>query len=180
MRGIFLFSLFLFFVANTFAQNGSLKLSNALIVAQMDRPEDKFTLEIHLAEVFSENGIKVIPSLNVLKQGANPSILASDSIKNDLIAKNFDTYLLVNVRGYDRTFLPTKKFESLEQELGSSHLFPLYRDEIVSITFEFTFFKDGKVVKTDLLKLKNVSSRENVIKKLRKKLPKKIHHWKRT
>jgi hypothetical protein len=180
MRLFILFSLFFICSHFVFSQSTSLKLTNALIVAQMDRSEDKFTLEIHLAEVLSENGIKVIPSLNVLKQGANPSVLATDSIKNDLISKNIDTYLLVNVRGYDRTFLPTKKFESLEHELGSSHLFPLYRDEIVSITFEFTFFKEGKVVKTDLLKLKNVSSRENVIKKLRKKLPKKIHHWKRT
>ena len=156
-----------------------LQLTNALVVGQMDRPEDKFTLEINLAELLAEEGINVMPSLNALKQGASASVLLSDSVSKILSEKKIDTYLLVNVRGYDRKFRPTSKFEDLSKELESSHLFPLYRDEIVSITFEFTFFREGKVIKSELLKLGNISDRNAVIKKLRKKLPKMIQHWKK-
>jgi hypothetical protein len=156
-----------------------LQLTNALVVGQMDRPEDKFTLEINLAELLANEGINVMPSLNALKQGASASVLVSDSVSKILSEKKIDTYLLVNVRGYDRKFRPTSKFEDLSKELESSHLFPLFRDEIVSITFEFTFFRGGKVITSELLKLGNISDRNAVIKKLRKKLPKMIKHWKK-
>ena len=155
-----------------------LKLTNVVLVAQLDRSEDKFTAEINLAEIFAENGVNVLPSLNLLKQGASLSTLVSDSIKTILKEKQLDTYLLVNVRGYDRQFRLSSKIGSLTEELNIAHMFPLFRDEITSITFEFIFFRNDKLCHTELLKLKNVSTKEKLIQKLHKKLPRLIQRWK--
>ncbi len=153
-------------------------LYKAVLVAQLDRPEDKFTAEINLAEIFAENKVEVIPSLNLLKEGSPLSVLVSDSIKSILNQKQINTYILVNVRGYDRSFRPSTKIGALEQELMVGHMFPLFRDEITSITFEFNFFRDNKLIHTELLRLRNVSTKEKVIQKLHKKLPSRIKRWK--
>jgi len=177
MRNYILFCLLV--IANfSFSQNKTIQLNNGLIVAQLDRPEEKFTLEINLAELFANAGVHVIPSLNILKQGENAAVLASDSIVRLLKSKNVDTYILVSVRGFDKNFKPSTHFENLANELGSSHLFPLFRDEIMSITFEFTCYRNGEVITNELLRLKNVDSKDKVMKKLRKKLPKLISKWK--
>jgi hypothetical protein len=166
-------------IFSSFSLNAQgLKLTNAVLVAQLDRSEDKFTAEINLAEIFAENGINVLPSLNLLKQGAPLTTLVSDSITAILKEKQIDTYLLVNVRGYDRQFRLSTKIGALTDELNVAHLFPLFRDEITSITFEFNFFRMDKLCHTELLRLKNVSTKEKLIQKLHKKLPKRINHWK--
>ena len=159
-------------------QTAPFQLTNAFIVAQLDRPEEKFSLEINLAELFSEQGVNVFPSLNILKQGQNPTILASDSVTSILKNKQLDTYVLVSVRGYDRNYRKKSKQTSLVEELSSSHLFPIYRDDIVSLTFEFLFYQNGNQVYSDLLKIKNINNKDSVLKKLHKKLPKLIHKWK--
>jgi hypothetical protein len=48
----------------------------------------------------------------------------------------------------------------------------------MSVTFEFTFYRNGQVITNELLRLKNVDSKDKVMKKLRKKLPKLIAKWK--
>ena len=159
-------------------QTAPFQLTNAFIVAQLDRPEEKFSLEINLAELFSERGVNVFPSLNILKQGQNPTVLASDSVTSILKNKQLDTYVLVSVRGYDRNYRKKSKQTSLVEELSSSHLFPIYRDDIVSLTFEFLFYQNGTQVYSDLLKIKNINNKDSVLKKLHKKLPKLIHKWK--
>lgn len=178
MRNYLVLSLLMLVGYSVFSQNKHIKLNNGLLVAQLDRPEEKFSLEINLAELFSSEGVNIIPSLNILKQGEIASVLASDSIVRLLSTKQIDTYILVSVRGFDKSFQPSTHFESLPNELASSHLFPLYRDEIMSITFEFTFYRNGQVVANELLRLKNVDSKDKVMKKLRKKLPKLISKWK--
>jgi hypothetical protein len=131
-----------------------------------------------LAELFSEQGVNVFPSLNILKQGQNPTVLASDSVISILKNKQLDTYVLVSVRGYDRNYRKKSNLTSLVEELSSSHLFPLYRDDIVSLTIEFLFYQNGNQVYSDLLKIKNINNKDSVLKKLHKKLPKLIHKWK--
>lgn len=165
-------------LSSFFLNAQGLKLTNAVLVAQLDRSEDKFTTEINLAEIFAENGVNVLPSLNLLKQGAPLTTLVSDSIRAILKEKQIDTYLLVNVRGYDRQFRLSTKIASLADELNVAHLFPLFRDEITSITFEFNFFRNDKLCHTELLRLKNISTKEKLIQKLHKKLPRLIHRWK--
>ena len=71
----------LLFFSSFSIQAQGLKLTNAILVAQLDRPEDKFTTEINLAEVFADCGVNVVPSLNLLKQGAPLSVLVTDSVK---------------------------------------------------------------------------------------------------
>ncbi len=175
-----LFAAVLFFTTFTVIgqQIVPFQLTNAFIVAQLDRPEEKFSLEINLAELFSEQGVNVFPSLNILKQGQNPTVLASDSVTSILKNKQLDTYVLVSVRGYDRNYRKKSNLTSLVEELSSSHLFPLYRDDIVSLTIEFLFYQNGNQVYSDLLKIKNINNKDSVLKKLHKKLPKLIHKWK--
>ena len=175
-----LFAAVLFFTTSTVIgqQIVPFQLTNAFIVAQLDRPEEKFSLEINLAELFSEQGVTVFPSLNILKQGQNPTVLASDSVTSILKNKQLDTYVLVSVRGYDRNYRKKSNLTSLLEELSSSHLFPLYRDDIVSLTIEFLFYQNGNQVYSDLLKIKNINNKDSVLKKLHKKLPKLIHKWK--
>lgn len=176
------FSLFialLFCASFGFSQTDSLNLTNALVVGQLDKPEDRFTMEINLTQLLAENGIKAMASLNVLKQGTSTEALASDSIQNMLKAKGIDTYVLVSVRGYDRKFKASKNHETLLNELAIGHLFPLYREEISSVTFEFKFYRNGQFVAYDLVKVGGVGSRETVLKKFRKAINKRVvKSWK--
>ncbi len=162
-----------------FSQLESLDLKNVLVVGQLEKPEDRFTLEVNLTEILANEGIKTMASLNVLKQGTEMITLGGDSIMSVLKAKGIDTYVLVSVRGYDTKFKPSKMHNDLKTELSVGHLFPLYRDEIISVTLEFNFYRNGQFVAYDILKLPGTSSRDEVIKKLRKKLPKRINKlWK--
>ena len=178
MRNYLVISFLILVNSFYFSQSKHIHLTNGLLVAQMDRPEEKFTLEINLSELFSSENINVIPSLNILKHGEIASVLVSDSVTRVLKSKNIDTYILVSVRGFDKKFKASTHFESLANELASSHLFPIYRDEIISITFEFTIYRNDEVVANELLRIKNVDSKDKVMKKLRKKLPKLIAKWK--
>lgn len=170
--------LFIVITSITFAQvTNNVKLRNAIVIGQLDKSEDRFTAEINLTEMLAERGIKAKSSLNILKQGQSKDQLASDSITNKLKEQGFDTYLLVSVRGYDKMFKPAKNHLPLNEELNIGHLFPLYRDDISSISFEFTFYRNGQIVGYDLVKIAGVSSREVVMKKFRKKIGKRINTW---
>lgn len=150
------------------------KLENVVIVGQLDDKQDLFALEINLTQLFSENGVKTKSSLNIVKQGATGKSLANDSVQKVLKTKGFDTYMLISVRGYDRRFRPSTKVLEFNDALLSEHLFPIYRDDIVSVTFEITFYRDGKPLENRLIKVGTVGSEESVMKKLNKKLAKLI------
>ncbi len=173
----FIFLGLLFLSSNVFSQVENLDIKNLIVVCQLDKAEDRFTLEVNLAEILADCGIKTMASLNAQKQGTNVGYLGMDSIQLDLKNKGFDTYVLVSVRGYDTKFKRSTIFNDMRTELATGHLFPLYRDEITSISLEFYFYRNGKNVGYDLLKLGGISSREDVIKKLRKKLPKRIYKY---
>ena len=99
------YSLLLFLVLFSkclLAQN--LKLINAIIIAQFEKEEDRYAMQAMLSELFKANQVKVLPVMNVLKQGEDIQHLLNDSIQALVRQKGFDTYLVVNVRGYDRKF----------------------------------------------------------------------------
>lgn len=161
------------------AQDKPLQLKNVLVIGQLDKPEDRYSMEINVTEVLTELGIKATPSLNMLKLGSDASLIATDSMKQLIAAKGIDTYLLVSVRGYDKIFKATSMNDNFETALGAGNLFPLYRDEIVSVSFEFKFFRNGTMVQYDIIKCGNVSNRDAVLKKLRKHLRKiAVKEWK--
>ncbi len=156
-----------------------LKIDNAVIISHLDKQADRFSLEIALSETFTNNKIKNILSLNLLKEGADPQVFLTDSMQTLLASKGFNTLCLVSVRGYDKKFQKSTTNFTLAEDLAAENLFPLYKEDIVSVTLEFHFYQQGKLVHTDLLKISGASSREKVLKKLRKKLPKKIQKdWK--
>lgn len=171
--------LFVVSTAGYFAQLSDLHLTNALVVGQLDKPEDRYTVEINLTEMLTNAGIKAVPSLNMMKLGSDASMLATDSIQRLVTAKGIDTYVIVSVRGFDRRFKPSVRKDDLNTALGAGSLFPIYREEVVSVSFEFLFYRNGQFVASDIVKCGNVSERDTVIKRFRKKLTKRIvKKWK--
>ena len=87
--------------------------------------------------------------------------------------------MLVSIRGYDKNFKQSTQTMTLAEDLSADNLFPIYKDDIVSVTFEFHFYRDGKLIYTDLLKIGGIGSRDKAIKKYRKKLAKRVYKkWK--
>ncbi len=160
-----------------FAQTKDLKLKNVLIIGQLDKADDRYSIEIALTELLAEAGVKAIPSLNILKVGSDIKELSKDSLQKIIASKGIDTYMTVNVRGFDKKFKLAQNHDNLITALNTTHLFPLYRDEIVNISFEFTFYREGQFMATDIVKCNNVSSRETVLKKFQKRTTKRILKW---
>lgn len=161
-----------FFGIDTYSQG--FKESNILVIGQFDRPDERYAVEVTLTELFSKQGLKAMPSLNILKQGSDPLVLASDTLQQLLLGKNIKTYLVVNVRGYDRRFKPSEIDVSLQEILGRTSIYHIYREEATSVSLEFTFFRDNKVVFRDILRCGNISDRDSVLKRIQKKLPKRM------
>jgi len=156
-----------------------LNLTNAIVVGQTDNGADRYSIEVNLTELFNSSDITAVPSLNIIKTGADSKILASDSMKAVLAAKGIDTYVLVTVRGYDRKFKPAKTQVDLSSELQRANLFELYQVDIVSVSFELKFYRNDECVYTEIIKIGSIGSRETVIKKFRKKVTKLIkRRWK--
>lgn len=149
-----------------------LKLTNAVVIGQMDNQEDRYSVEINMTEMMTSRGYKAIPSLNLMKIGSDSRLLATDSMAAVLAAKGIDTYMLVSIRGYDRTFKVTDTKEDLAAALDRGNLFEMYQQDIVSVSFEFKFFRQGQLVKSEIVKLGNVGGRDAVIKRFRLKVGK--------
>jgi len=161
------------------AQTDSLKLKNALIVSHMNDMEDRYSLEVSLAQILSDCKVKNMLSLNLIREGGDPQILMTDSVTRILSDKGINTLMVVSVRGYDRVYKPSERKITLAEDLAAENLFKLYKEDIVSVTLEFHFYRNGVLVGTDLIKIGGINSREDVVKKLRKKLPKRIlKKWK--
>jgi hypothetical protein len=174
MKNHFFLFVFILTSVSQLGYSQSIKDSKALVIGQFDRPDERYAIEVTLTELLSSNGLESMPSLNVLKQGSDPSVLANDSIQSMLLKNNISTYLIVNVRGYDRRFKPSKTEVSLREMLSRTSIYHIYREEATSVSFEFTFFQKNKVVFRDILRCRNISDRDSVIKRIRKKLPKRI------
>lgn len=175
----YLLMLILLITFNLIGQTGEINLKSALVVGQLDKSEDRYSLEINLTELLADAGVKAVPSLNILKLGSSASQLATDSIQKVVASKGLDTYILISVRGYDKRFKPANRKDDLKTALEAGNLFPIYREEITSVSFEFLFYRNGQLVGSDIVKCGNVSTRDAVIKKFRKKVAKRIvKKWK--
>lgn len=173
-----LFSLFILFTFSVYGQQIAFK--NALVIGQFDKSEDRYAMELNLVEILQQNGYKALPSFNLLKQGEALGNLLNDSTRNLLKAKGIDAYVVLNVRGYDRKFKSSEAKTTLKEMLDMTSIYHIYRDEATSVTFEFTFFDlNNQLIGRSLLKCGNVSDRDSVMKRFRKKLPKTItKDWK--
>lgn len=175
---LLIFSLFISLSGQS--QTDEIHLKNALVIGQMDKEEDRYSLEVNLTELLTEAGIKAMPSLNVLKLGSDASLLATDSVQKIVASKGIDTYILISVRGYDRAFKTTDRKDDFATALNAGNLFPIFREEIVSVSFEFLFYRNGQLIGSDIVKCGNVSDRDSVIKRFRKNVSKRINKkWKK-
>lgn len=173
-----LLSLFILFAFSVYGQQIAFK--NALVIGQFDKSEDRYAMELNLVEILQQNGYKAMPSFNLLKQGEALGNLLNDSTRNILKSKGIDAYVVLNVRGYDRKFKSSEAKTTLKEMLDMTSIYHIYRDEATSVTFEFTFFDlNNQLIGRSLLKCGNVSDRDSVMKRFRKKLPKTIaKDWK--
>lgn len=151
-----------------------LNLANVVIIGQMDEPSDRYSVESSMTQLFADYGIKSKASLNLVKQGSNSETLASDSLGKTLASEGFDTYVLISVRGYDKKYKPSDVKENLAAALSRGNLFGIYQEGIVSVSFEFKFFRNGELVHNEIIKCGNAGSRGKVMDKLRKKVGKRI------
>lgn len=171
MKFLLLIGLALF---SQYSRAQNIKLSNAVVITQFDKEEDRYAMQALMVDMLKSYQIKALPLMNVLKQGEDPQHLLQDSIQRVLLQKGFDTYLVVNVRGYDRTFKPSNDSQTLAELLETTSIYQIYRDEATSVSFEFSIYKGGKLISRQVLRCSNVSDRDSVLKRLRKRLPKKV------
>ncbi|MBN9293316.1 MAG: hypothetical protein J0G96_04980 [Flavobacteriia bacterium] len=172
---IFIAFILLGFHVTGIAQKANLQ--NAVVVGLFDRKDERFQMEILLSELLLENKIKAKVSLNFLKEGADVTALANDSVQQLIAKSGFDTYVLMAVRGYDKKFKPATQKLPLGEELSLGHLFPIYREEISNVTFEFKFYKGNEMTGYSMVKIP-ASSKESMLKKFRLKMGKQIKkHW---
>lgn len=178
MKKILIISLLAFYSLTSFGQE-DLNLSNVLVIAQQDKLEDRYTMEIAMLELMRSNDIVAKSSLNILKQGQDPSILASDSITRKLGNDGIDTYLLISVRGYDTRFNPSQNLPELKDELRSGHLFPLWRESASTVTFTFLFYRNGIPAHYELIRVRAGGTKDAMMKKLYRKVEKRLQKdWK--
>ena len=173
----------LLFVANVSVaqkkKDFKLGLTNAVIIGQMDNSADRYSVEINMTDLFTRNGVKATASLNMMKLGSDSQQLASDSVATQSKGKGFDTFVLISDRGYDKRFKANTSNEDFLTALGRANLFQLHQPDIVSVTFEFKFYRRGKLVHNETIKCGNAGTRDKVLKKLRKKVGKKlVKSWK--
>lgn len=168
----------LFFLLNSCAVTEiaiePLNLSNALVVAQQDKTEDRYNLELAVIDAMRSNDILAKSSLNIVKQGQDPIILASDSIKRQLSNEGIDTYMLISVRGYDRNFNATKNIPSMKDELRSGHLFQIWRESASSVTFTIIFYRNEIPVHYELMKVRTGKDEAQVLERISKKINNRI------
>jgi hypothetical protein len=156
-----------------------LNLNNAVVIGQMDTPADRYSVEVNLTELFATNGVRSLASLNLMKLGSDAQQLASDSVAKKAKSKRFDTFVVVSIKGYDKRFKATKQKEGFLSALGRANIYGIYQQDIVSVSFEFKFYRDGELIYADIVKCGNAGSRDKVIKKLRKKVAKRlVKAWK--
>ncbi len=151
-----------------------IKLTNAVIISQFENQEDRFAMQGLFADIFQQQHIKTLPVMNILKEGEDLKNLMSDSIQKIINQKGFDTYFVVNVRGYDRTFKPSLDAQTFSELIETTSIYKIYRDEATSVSFEFSVYKEDVLVSRQVLRCGNVSDRDSVLKRLRKRFLKKV------
>lgn len=169
MKHLFLALLLL---ALHFSWAQAFNLKECVVIAQFEKPEDRYALEVNLCEIFTAMHIKAIPATNFVKQGGSSQVLATDSSLTALKEKGFSTYCLVNVKGFDNRFKKSEHPPLFSEGLDRATIYNLYKDEISNLTLEFIFYREGKPVFNDVYKISNIGDRDDVIKRLKKKGPK--------
>jgi len=168
---IFLFSLF---TITSFSQVKGMKLKNAVVVGQFDKIEDRFTIESTVVSILTDYKLKTTPSVNYVRSGESPAVLAGDSLQTLLKEKGFDTYIIVSVRGYDRKYKVSELRPTFLEKLEQGTLREIYRNAAVSVTFEFAFYRDGNLIGIDQINCGNISDRESTMKRFVKQFVKRV------
>jgi hypothetical protein len=172
----------LFFSVTLVAQKGKTPsisgVNGLLLVGKIDKPDDRYAVEVNLTKFMAQFGMKILPSLNYSKVGASTETLKTDSLNTVLRERGINGFMLVSVRGFDRKFKPRITFpQTLEEALEEGHLYPVYQEEVTSVTFEFLYYENGKFIGYDIIRVTGVGNRGQVFEKLQKKMAKRVDKW---
>jgi hypothetical protein len=155
-----------------------LGVNGILLVGKIDKPDDRYAVEVNLTKFITQFGLKVLPSLNFSRVGASTETLKTDSLNKVLQERGINGYMLVSVRGFDRKYKPRSNFpETLEEALEEGHLYPIYQEEVSSVTFEFLYYEKGTFIGYDIIRVTGVGNRGQVFEKLQKKIAKRLKKW---
>ena len=117
-----------------------IKLANALVIGQMNNPDDRYSIEMAMTQMLRSANIQTEPSLNLLKLGSDSRVLATDSLLEVVKQKGLDTYMLISVCGFDRKYRPGNLDDNFSKSLDQATFFDLYRLDAVSVSFQIKFF----------------------------------------
>lgn len=176
MKKILLLTGLLLMVFSPVLAQKKMNLNNVVVTGLFDKKDQRFQMEIFVAERLIDNGIKTTLSLNYLKEGANIVALASDSVQQKIQQDGYDKIILVSVRGFESKFKPVTTYLPLAEELELGHLFPMFREEASNMTFEFKFYEGTKMIGYDMIKVSSPSEK-GMFKKLSKALNKRIKKY---
>tara|TARA_B110000285_G_scaffold216746_1_gene264340 strand:+ start:488 stop:1087 length:600 start_codon:yes stop_codon:yes gene_type:complete len=151
-----------------------IKLANALVIGQMNNPDDRYSIEMAMTQMLRSANIQTEPSLNLLKLGSDSRVLATDSLLEVVKQKGLDTYMLISVCGFDRKYRPGNLDDNFSKSLDQATFFDLYRLDAVSVSFQIKFFREGKCVHAEIIKCGNIADRGGVVKRFRKKVAKRL------
>jgi len=153
-------------------------LKGALLVVKNDKFNERFSAEVNVAKIFSPFQMPMLLSVNLIKENAPLTELASSKVQGEMAAKNINSVLIVSVRGYDNRFKPRTKIpETLIEMLEEGNLMPITQDDISSVTIEFFQYVGGKFHGYHMMRVGSASNKQKVYKKMQKKLNRMIPSW---
>jgi len=151
-----------------------MRLENVLVVAQQDKLEDRYSMELALTNMMQTFGVTSKSALGVIPQGEFMNVLATEEMQKRVKAMGIDTYMLISVRGYDRSFTPSTNILNMRDELNAGHMFSFWRESANSISFSVTFYRNNQPIHYELIKIKNGKNREATISKMVKAFEKRL------
>ena len=166
--------LVLVLISTTSIVSAQINLDNVVVVAQQNKTDHRYNLELAIMEVLRKYDVNAISAISVLKDGQGPPSLANDSIQKRLSDDGYDMFMLVSVRGYDKRFSPPSNSYSLNEELRAGHLFSYFEKKRSSVTFTVSFFRNGIPVHSELVRVKKTKSPEKVLASFSKKIEKRL------
>lgn len=164
----------LFIIAFSNFFYAQLRLDNVLVVAQQDKLEDRYSVELAITNLMQMSGVNSKSALGVIPQGEFMNVLATEEIQKKVKEMGIDTYMLISVRGYDRSFTPSTDLQGMRDELNAGHMFSFWRESANSISFSVTFYRNNQPIHYELIKVKNGKNREVTLKRMVKAFDKRL------
>lgn len=166
----FVFILSVFFTSFFSTVVAQVDLDNVIVVAQQNQTEDRYNLELAVIDFLRSKSINTRSGISITKEGQGPPSLANDSLQNRMEEEGFPMFMLVSVRGYNKRYSISEQQNALNDELKAGNLFAYHREDISSVTFTISFYRNGVPVHAELIRVTKTKSPEKILSTLIKKM----------